>query len=45
MIIATTLGLLALFSLISILLSGEDGQDPQAFRRDEFPFWLRYGHR
>jgi hypothetical protein len=45
MIIATLVGLLALFSILSILLGTEDTQDPRAFRKDEFPFWLRYGHR
>ena len=45
MIIATLIGLLALFSVISILVGSEDTQDPHAYRKDEFPFWLRYGHR
>jgi hypothetical protein len=45
MIIATLIGLLALFSILSILLGSDDPEDPRAYRKDEFPFWLRYGHR
>ena len=45
MVIATVIGLLALFSILSIVLGGEDGQDLHSYHRDEFPFWLKYGHR
>ena len=44
MIIATVLGLLSLFSFISILLSGGDSE-PQADPRDSLPTWARYGMR
>ena len=45
MLLATVIGLLALFSILSIVLGGEDEHDLHAYRRDEFPFWLKYGHR
>jgi hypothetical protein len=44
MIIASVLGLLALISFVSILLSGDDEQaevDP----RDRLPAWVRFGLR
>jgi hypothetical protein len=44
MIIATVLGLLALFSFVSILLSGDD-ELPEADPRDRLPVWARYGMR
>jgi hypothetical protein len=44
MIIATVLGLLALFSFVSILLSGDD-ELPEADPRDRLPVWARYGLR
>ncbi len=44
MIVATVLGLLALFSFISILLSGDD-QLPEADPRDTLPIWARFGQR
>lgn len=44
MVLATGLGLLALFSLISILLGSEDPRRP-ADPRDDILFWLRYGVR
>jgi hypothetical protein len=44
MILATVLGLLALFSFISILLSGDDSE-PQADPRERLPIWARYGIR
>ena len=44
MIIATVLGLLALFSFVSILLSG--GDEPSvADPRDKLPTWARFGLR
>jgi len=43
MIIATVIGLLALFSILSILLGGDDASDPRGNGREELPFWLRYG--
>lgn len=44
MILATVLGLLALFSFISILLSDDDSE-PQADPRDSLPVWARFGMR
>ena len=44
MIFATVLGLLALFSFISILLSDDDSE-PQADPRERLPIWARYGMR
>lgn len=44
MILATVLGLLALFSFISILLSGEDEHLP-ADPRNSLPTWARFGIR
>jgi hypothetical protein len=44
MILATVLGLLALFSFISILLSG-DHTEPQVDPRERLPIWARYGMR
>ena len=44
MILAAVLGLLALFSFISILLSGDDSE-PQVDPRDSLPLWARYGMR
>jgi hypothetical protein len=44
MIIATVLGLLALFSFVTILLSGDDEQ-PEADPRDQLPTWARFGLR
>jgi hypothetical protein len=44
MILATVLGLLALFSFISILLSGDDEHRP-ADPRDSLPSWARFGLR
>jgi hypothetical protein len=45
MIIATVIVLLALFSILSILLSGDEASDPRGYGSEEFPFWLKYGHR
>lgn len=45
MVIATVIGLLALFSILSILLSGDVVSDTQGSGEEEFPFWLKYGHR
>jgi hypothetical protein len=44
MIIATVLGLLALFSFISILLSGDD-ELAEADPRELLPVWARFGLR
>ena len=44
MIIATVLGLLALFAFLSLLLSGED-ELLEADPRDRLPVWARYGLR
>jgi hypothetical protein len=44
MFLATVLGLLALFSLASILLSGDD-ELPGADPRDQLPIWARFSHR
>jgi hypothetical protein len=44
MIIATVLGLLALFSFVSILLSGDD-ELPEVDPRDQLPTWVRFGLR
>jgi hypothetical protein len=44
MIIATVIGLLALFSFVSILLSGDD-ELPEDDPRDRLPVWARYGLR
>jgi predicted metal-dependent hydrolase len=44
MIIATALGLLALFSFVSILLSGDD-ELSEADPRDQLPAWARFGLR
>jgi hypothetical protein len=44
MIIATVLGLLALFSFVSILLSGDD-ELPEVDPRDRLPTWARFGMR
>jgi hypothetical protein len=44
MIIATVLGLLALFSFVSILLSGDD-ELPEVDPRDRLPTWARFGLR
>jgi hypothetical protein len=44
MIIATVLGLLALFSFVSILLSG-DSELPEVDPRDRLPTWARFGLR
>ena len=44
MIFATVLGLLALFSFISILLSGDDSE-LQVDPRDSLPIWARFGVR
>jgi hypothetical protein len=43
MIIATALGLLALFSFISILLSGDERSEVDP--RDQLPVWARFGLR
>jgi len=45
MIIATVIGLLALFSILSILLSGDEAADPRGPGKGESPIWLKYGHR
>ncbi len=44
MIIASVLGLLALFSFVSILLSDED-ELPEVDPRDRLPTWARFGLR
>ena len=44
MILATVLGLLALFSFISILVSGDD-ELSEADPRDQLPTWARFGLR
>ncbi|MDA8236379.1 MAG: hypothetical protein M0T75_00620 [Chloroflexi bacterium] len=44
MVLATVIGLLALFSFISILLSGDD-ELPEADPRDKLPTWARFGLR
>ena len=44
MIIVTTLGLLALFSFISILLSGEEKRS-EVDPRDRLPVWALFGLR
>ena len=44
MVLATVLGLLALFSFVSILLSGDD-ELPEADPRDQLPTWARFGLR
>ena len=44
MIIATILGLLALFSFVSLLLSGDDDLH-EADPRDQLPTWARFGMR
>jgi hypothetical protein len=43
MVIATVLGLLALFSFVSILLSGDE--PAEADPRDKLPAWARFGLR
>ena len=45
MVIATIIGLLALFSLITILVSSEDPRDTERYRKTDLPLWVRYGHR
>lgn len=45
MIIATVIGLLALFSFVSILLSGDDELPEASDPRDRLPVWARYGLR
>ncbi len=44
MFVATVLGLLALFSFISILVSG-DAPEPQVDPHDNLPEWPRFGLR
>ena len=44
MIIATVLALLALFSFVSTLLSGDEDL-PEADPRDQLPAWARFGLR
>lgn len=44
MFVITVLGLLALFSFISILLGG-DASEPQVDPRDNLPAWPRFGLR
>lgn len=46
MIIPTMLGLIALFALISIALSGgaDDRWDGVVDRNGQLPFWVRFGH-
>lgn len=44
MIVATVLGLVALFSFVSILLSGDD-ELPEFNPRDRLPTWTRFGLR
>ena len=44
MFLVTVLGLLALFSFISILVSG-DASEPQVDPRDNLPAWPRFGLR
>lgn len=44
MVLATVLGLLALFSFLSVLLSGDDSE-PQVGPRDNLPGWARFGMR
>jgi hypothetical protein len=44
MIIGTVLALLALFSFVSILMSGDD-ELPQGDPRDRLPTWARFGLR
>jgi hypothetical protein len=44
MILASVLGLLALFSFLSILLSGDDSE-PQVASQDKLPVWALYGKR
>jgi hypothetical protein len=44
MIVATVLGLLALFSIVSLVLSGDD-ELPEVDPRDQLPTWARYGLR
>ncbi len=43
MLIATVIGLLALFSFISLLLTGDDS-DTRTDPRDQLPLWARFGH-
>lgn len=45
MIIATVIGLLALLSFVSILLSGDDELPEANNPRDRLPDWARYGLR
>jgi len=44
MVIATVLGLLALFSIVSLLLSGED-ELTEVDPRDKLPAWARFSLR
>jgi hypothetical protein len=44
MVIATGFGLLALFSVLSILFSGREDR-PGTDRRDDIALWMRYGLR
>ncbi len=44
MIVATVLGLLALFSVVSIVLSG-DNEHSEVDPRDQLPVWARFGLR
>ena len=43
MVIAIIIGLLALFSLISIALGTDDGRQRGYSPRDEAIFWMRFG--
>ncbi len=43
MLLAAVIGLLALLSFISLLLTGGDG-DTRRDPRDELPMWARFGH-
>jgi hypothetical protein len=43
MLLATVIGLLALFSFVSLLV-GSDDVDSRTDPRDQLPMWARFGH-
>ncbi|MEA2608143.1 MAG: hypothetical protein QOJ75_386 [Chloroflexota bacterium] len=45
MVIAIIIGLLALFSLISLALGTDDWRERGYSPRDEIIFWMRFGNR
>ncbi|MBP1705903.1 MAG: hypothetical protein H6Q36_1642 [Chloroflexi bacterium] len=45
MVIATLFGLLALFAIVSIVLSGEEDAMAPTDPRDSLPLWARFAAR